>query len=163
MGRVEGIGSRNFIVLNGGGAPAPAPAMTVADWLARPATPFGDAGTLGAMERTSTRLSHRTGVDPASLLRPVNGTIGVEQLGRIEVQLGTAVSGGYLVSGSTLHELPLGSSLDAKRGVFYWAPILGYLGTYDFVFLKGNQRIPLSVTVRGASGETPPTPGPRRQ
>jgi hypothetical protein len=162
--RLEGIGSRNFIVLNGGGAPPPAPAMTVADWLARPATSFGPAVRLDRMRQSAHRVTHTTGFDRASPFVSSADALGVNLLDRLEVRLGGPVTGGYLVADDELRQLPLGSHLDAAAGVFTWDPPLGYLGTYDFVFVSGGERIPVRVTVRGAAGETAPveSPGGRR-
>jgi len=43
---------------------------------------------------------------------------------------------GYLVVGDELKPLPIGSTLDSERGIFYWQPGPGFLGAYDFVFIK---------------------------
>jgi hypothetical protein len=43
---------------------------------------------------------------------------------------------GYLVVGNELKPLPIGSTLDSERGIFYWQSGPGFLGTYDFVFIK---------------------------
>jgi hypothetical protein len=43
---------------------------------------------------------------------------------------------GYLVLSNELKPLPIGSTLDSERGIFYWQPGPGFLGTYDFVFIK---------------------------
>jgi len=43
---------------------------------------------------------------------------------------------GYLVVGEKLRPLPIGSTLDSERGIFYWQPGPGFLGPYDFVFIK---------------------------
>jgi VCBS repeat-containing protein len=56
--------------------------------------------------------------------------VNVEELGRIELQLG-AVRGNLLVSGER-RPLPVGSSLNG--GVFYWQPVPGFLGEYTLIF-----------------------------
>ena len=43
---------------------------------------------------------------------------------------------GYLVVGDQLRELPIGSTLDKERGVFYWQPGPGFVGEYHFVFIE---------------------------
>jgi|GEM_PF-5210492 len=43
---------------------------------------------------------------------------------------------GYMIVGDGLKPLPIGSTLDIERGVFYWQPGPGFLGSYDFVFIK---------------------------
>ena len=56
---------------------------------------------------------------------------------RIEVQLPTGTdaryAGAQVVNGQW-RALPIGSSLDAQAGVFYWQPGAGFLGRYDLVF-----------------------------
>jgi len=42
---------------------------------------------------------------------------------------------GYLMVGNRPSSLPIGSTLD-KRGVFYWHPGPGFIGTYRFVFIE---------------------------
>jgi len=67
--------------------------------------------------------------------------IEVAQDGRIEVQLpptsGAGYAGGHVVGGER-RALPLGSSLDATAGVFYWQPAAGFLGKYDLAFESPN-------------------------
>ncbi|MCP4220758.1 MAG: BACON domain-containing protein, partial [bacterium] len=43
---------------------------------------------------------------------------------------------GYLQIGDQLRPLPIGSTLD--RGIFYWQPGHGFIGTYHFVFIMEN-------------------------
>jgi hypothetical protein len=47
------------------------------------------------------------------------------------------VYNGYQVIGNRLTSLPIGSTLDIERGVFYWQPGPGFVGDYmfDFVFI----------------------------
>ncbi|MHB8094133.1 MAG: amidase domain-containing protein [Candidatus Aminicenantales bacterium] len=50
---------------------------------------------------------------------------------------------GYLVNGGFLHNLPIGSTFDAKKGDFYWWPGPGFYGDYEFLFInkrKGNTK-----------------------
>lgn len=43
---------------------------------------------------------------------------------------------GYLKIKNELRPLPIGSTLDSKRGVFYWQPGAGFIGDYELVFLR---------------------------
>ena len=43
---------------------------------------------------------------------------------------------GYLVVGQQLWPLPIGSTLDTEKGVFYWIPGPGFIGEYRLVFVK---------------------------
>jgi hypothetical protein len=42
---------------------------------------------------------------------------------------------GYLVVGEQLWPLPLGSTLDGRRGIFYWQTEAGHLGNYRLLFV----------------------------
>jgi hypothetical protein len=43
---------------------------------------------------------------------------------------------GYQVVGNQFRPLPIGSTLDAERGIFYWQPGPGFIGQYEFLFIK---------------------------
>ncbi|MCP5047875.1 MAG: hypothetical protein GY940_11935 [bacterium] len=59
---------------------------------------------------------------------------------------------GYLVVRNQLKKLPAGSSLDVGKGIFYWLPGPGFLGGYDFVFIRRGEatvekkRIRITIT-----------------
>jgi hypothetical protein len=42
---------------------------------------------------------------------------------------------GYQVTGNQLTYLPIGSTLDAQKGIFYWQPGPGFIGEYHLVFI----------------------------
>jgi hypothetical protein len=46
---------------------------------------------------------------------------------------------GFQVIGSRLGALPVGSTLDGKKGIFYWQPGPGFVGEYRLVFIKKDQ------------------------
>jgi hypothetical protein len=46
---------------------------------------------------------------------------------------------GYQVVGNQTKALPIGSNLDAERGVFCWQPAPGFLGRFRLVFVKITQ------------------------
>ncbi|MCP4150458.1 MAG: hypothetical protein GY757_22110 [bacterium] len=41
---------------------------------------------------------------------------------------------GYLKVGKKLKPLPIGSTLDMKKGIFYWAPGPGFTGEFELLF-----------------------------
>jgi len=43
---------------------------------------------------------------------------------------------GYMIAGNRVKELPVGSTLDRERGIFYWQPGAGFLGNYHFAFFE---------------------------
>jgi hypothetical protein len=46
---------------------------------------------------------------------------------------------GYQVVGSQLRPLPIGSTLDRERGIFYWVAGTGFIGEYWFVFIEKQE------------------------
>jgi hypothetical protein len=46
---------------------------------------------------------------------------------------------GYLASGNELKKLPVGTTFDMSRGIFYWQPGPGFIGEYRFVFFQRGQ------------------------
>lgn len=151
-GRSEGIGSRNFFVLNTSADPAVMREEVEA--LGRgPAQSRGEVGTLPAAIDDASPVVGRAGFSlwapTIELVADNNGDrfVQIEQSGRLELQLGRGVEGGYLVANGSLRDLPLGSLLDAVTGQFTWAPSAAFLGTYRLEFLRGGHRLSVTVTV----------------
>src|SRR5947208_505581 len=79
----------------------------------------------------------------------------VAQVGPHLAEHGAAPGGayeGYLVIGSELRPLPSGSAFDAAQGVFTWQPGAGFIGGYDFMFVRtdanGSQtKVPVRVQI----------------
>jgi hypothetical protein len=42
---------------------------------------------------------------------------------------------GYQFTGNQLTSLPIGSTLDRRKGIFYWQPGPGFIGDYHLVFI----------------------------
>lgn len=61
----------------------------------------------------------------------------IREVEGIEVDLGKGEAySGYLLVGAQLRPLPIGSTLDAEKGIFSWMPGPGFVGEYGFVFIK---------------------------
>jgi hypothetical protein len=160
-GRGDGIGSRFFTVLNGNARPSESagdvssdahatvagagrPEKAVPALAARPSrdpdaatvTPQPAAPSAASSGIVSVR--HLGGDwEPVPLNADGWHAIDVPQGGRIEVQLPPAASGeytGHQVVSTERRPLPVGSSLDASAGVFYWQPAPAFLGVFDLVF-----------------------------
>lgn len=143
QGRIEGIGSRFFNVVNGGSDAA---------LRAAPAAVRGQASMLEARPIAHTGVWGRDGFDLAATWVPMHvNTQGVYQArlanqGRLELWLGAEIDTGYLTApDGTLRDLPIGARLDGAR--FGWMPPVGYAGTYRLVFLRGHERLEVDVTV----------------
>jgi hypothetical protein len=103
-----------------------------------------------------------TGLDAAVDVWPDGAgvrRIRIPELERIEVHLSDAQGGfsGYHDVGGELRGLPVGSSLDTRRGIFYWLPGPGFVGTYDLLFVRGvagsAERVKVSVTIAPAQSD----------
>lgn len=66
-------------------------------------------------------------------------TLEIPELQPVKINLGKTGShswSGYLQVGNLLKPLPIGSTLDHEKGIFYWSPGPGFIGRYDFVFIE---------------------------
>jgi len=186
-GFTAGIASHFFTVANGAlmlnaraASPAAASASPTSPTVSRvvaavpPAAASLAAATLtaddvDALPPDDTSVGGRRGFDMTAPLQPydvVNGSVTVpdEELDRIELQFGAAVSGAaingaamggaasgrsyvaYLRTPSGLSPLPIGSRFDGAAGVFVWQPGVGFVGAYQFVFLRLANGQPVAKT-----------------
>ena len=51
---------------------------------------------------------------------------------------------GYVRVGEGLGPLPIGSQLDPRTGAFTWSPGVGFVGTYDLVFVRSARGQPVA-------------------
>ena len=158
-GRTEAIGSRLVTVRNTEGAAA---VDAGPDDLAEAAQDsWADAEALPNSDASAVVVKARTGFDLRTALAVVEPDaagvrlIGIPPAGRIELAMGGAVDEAYLVANGTWRELPVGSRLDPRTGVFTWAPPAGYLGTYELVFVHGGTLTLIHVTVRPVTAVSP--------
>jgi Viral BACON domain len=147
-GAVEGIGSRFFTVSNGAGS------MTAAASAERgTSVPLPNA--INVVPVDGTPVIGRRGFDlqgpwgQYAVGRSGRAVIRGEEIDRFELALGARPHdalehqsySGYLRAGDDLAPLPIGSQLNAETGAFTWAPGVGFVGTYDLVFVRwsGNR------------------------
>ena len=144
QGSASGIGSRYFTVSNGAG-------------LTHDPAPATQGSRLAAVEDRSIAadvtpaiVMARRGFDPSAAFQSYHAgaggviTIQSEELGRVELQLdgvepGSRFSGawtGHLRASDGLAPLPPGSALSS--GAFTWQHGVGFLGTYDLVFVRSG-------------------------
>jgi hypothetical protein len=77
-----------------------------------------------------------------------NITIEIKELERVEIHFSEGTRGlapllqwtGCQVVNRQLRQLPIGSTLDRKNGVFCWQPGPGFIGEYQLVFFAGDKR-----------------------
>jgi len=145
-GRQDGIGSRFFTVLNEtGGTTSSVAAATVSTAPSQERDVLEPVEVLRA-DRSPTRVwPDKTGT------RVV--TIGVDE--RVELVLPTiseATYRGYHVVRGDRRGLPVGSSVDALSGVFYWQPGVAFAGRYDLTFVATAAGVERTLDVRVVVG-----------
>jgi hypothetical protein len=144
-GNTDGIGSRYFSIQNAGNSARGMGAVFCADFSGAVGIIKGyhhgepqkvhtnDRGIIyieiKELERLETHLN--ASPHPDSLLTPNNQSLKLKNTTSNHYR-------GYLMVGNQLKQLPIGSTLDTQRGIFYWQPGPGFIGEYRFVFvLKG--------------------------
>jgi hypothetical protein len=149
LGSASGIGSRYFTVSNGSlmldPAPPAASAFRLPSAELRPGKAEATEEKNSWLPPSGGRIIGRRGFDLATSYRTYEAdaggrtTIQSEELDRIELHLsdtpGPSVAGYLRVAGG-LAPLPIGSALNASTGVFTWMPGVGFIGTYDLVFVR---------------------------
>jgi 5-hydroxyisourate hydrolase-like protein (transthyretin family) len=131
-GRQDGVGSRLFTVQNG------SPDRHAGDAPPNTAAPVS-ADVSPVTRSVATVAVRRDGAAWQTLSPNAEGwnVVAVPQDGRIEIQLPPSAADSYegvqQVAGER-RPLPLGSSIDAQAGIFYWQPAAAFLGKYDLVF-----------------------------
>jgi hypothetical protein len=176
-GHAEGIGSRYFTVLNSLAASTLSPSALTSS-AAAPVTddaparqsaaavgesvgqPVSSLETALIAEQPAYVQSGFTVNAPMEMVESESSAparVKTEELGLVRVALGSPVSAdtdgyeGYMVKGSELAALPAGSFLDKRTGEFFWQPGPGFVGSYDFVFVRSGNgartRTRLSVDI----------------
>jgi hypothetical protein len=162
QGAAEGIGSRFFTVSNGTGA------LTAAPLTERQMT-----ATSARAPRRSTSLVGRRGwkLDAPLQTFPADAdgsfVVQSEEVSRVELHLEPGTRG-YLRTHAGLSSLPIGAQLDARSGLFTWAPGVGYVGDYELEFVGRDQsakrvHVVLQPKTSGAIGPQVVIDTPRAQ
>ena len=154
QGAAEGIGSRYFTVQNGAASLVwnPADASRSATSVAKLPALQTDVWSRGGFDETGWATRVETHANGHRTLHAARGQ-------RIELFLDPTLAApcgtyeGHLVTGQVAGPLPMGASLDTRRGIFRWQPGAETSGTFEFVFVQRGcdaveRRIPLTVTIR---------------
>jgi len=182
-GRIDGIGSRYFNIFNTGAASEPHKSGNKNSFHS-PDSPTGrmtdsmdhrEAWSDGSLSQAESLSNFLLSFDPVAVKRgfdqavpfeivsPDNyGTIrlDIREVERLEVDIGKGKGfRGYLIVGGERRPLPIGSTLDPKRGLFSWMPGPGFFGAYDLIFLKDEdlrmtRRISIRVLIKPKFGRT---------
>ncbi|MCX6583305.1 MAG: Ig-like domain-containing protein [Candidatus Aminicenantes bacterium] len=151
-GNIDGIGSRYFSIQNSaipgaGGANDQAPGIRYQGSEFRRGEPvcspnpvqclpvknlFGTVDIVkGYREDAATT--------PQTVYPNENGIIAVEikELERVEIHFPVSPV-------NNISSLPIGSTLDVEKGIFYWQPGPGFIGEYHLVFIEKEERGPVN-------------------
>jgi hypothetical protein len=95
------------------------------------------------------KKGYKENLEPKTIFPDNNGIVNIQiiELERIEIYLHTKEERacpwenigkwlGYQMVGDQLRSLPIGSTLDIEKGIFYWQPGPGFIGEYGFVFIS---------------------------
>ena len=145
-----GLGNRFFRIFNpaagatglsSGGAPPLADARTAFPGLGALATSLTmpDRGAGVGVARGALTAMTETAAEVFPDVRGVR-LVRLEELERVQIQLPGPAGAyrAYQVVNQALRTLPVGSSFDTRRGVFYWQPGAGFVGRYDFIFVRAE-------------------------
>ncbi len=159
-GNLDGIGSRFFTIVNTGAASAVQGAANQTLQLGR----FDSMDYVRELPISFKVVWVRKGYGEYAKPEAVNpdpyGTVEIKirEVERVELDLGKGSQyRGYFVVGEKRRPLPVGSSLDTQNGRFYWQPGPGFIGNYDFVFIKKDEfgmqkKIPVRVKIKPKFG-----------
>jgi hypothetical protein len=140
-GNTDGIGSRYFTIQNTGSS-------TSQSQNTRQNVHF--TGDINLSRLPVDHYEHvriKTGYDKFRKTQDIypddNGylNIQVKELDRVEIH--------FSIPTANISLLPVGSSLDAQRGIFYWGLGPGFLGNYEFVFVDSRgflRKVNITVT-----------------
>jgi hypothetical protein len=153
-GNTDGIGSRYFSIMNNAQGASTAAIETFGtfgsgsgiDYLAEAPVDYFSAVGIGK-DYQENRPLHRVVPDDCGYI-----TIEIKETQRLEIHLqetdepaedkentGWSNWQGYQVIGNNLKKLPVGTTFDMNRGIFYWQPGPGFIGEYRFVFFQRDQ------------------------
>jgi hypothetical protein len=148
-GNATNIGSRYFtLAATGGQSTAQAAEAPLAQSGAASVAPVATLATLPA--RASTLSASVNGAAPATVVPDAGGVARVQMpaLGLLSLDLGGPLQRGYETAADGPHALPVGSTLDASRGRFYWQPGIGFFGPFHLVFVSTDStRTDVEVTI----------------
>ncbi|MDQ1355138.1 MAG: hypothetical protein QG657_5448 [Acidobacteriota bacterium] len=110
-GNGDGIGSRYFAVQNSGGT-----------------------SDLRLMSPENETLNIPLDKSAPGIFQEEPMLLETRELERVEINLGFKCRG-YLEVGDRVKSLPVGSTLDSEKGIFYWQPGPGFVGDYQLQFV----------------------------
>lgn len=149
----DGIGSRFFHIWNLGTTNCCMDQTSSQTQFSIPRPEIADIPINNA-EPISIQKGYNEEVEPQFMELDKNAQtiIEIRELERIKIRLNPLKNSnfnhycGYFMIGNKLMPLPIGSFLDAEKGIFYWMPGPGFVGPYRFIFLEEKQNREMSKT-----------------
>ncbi|HLP48380.1 MAG TPA: Ig-like domain-containing protein [Candidatus Kapabacteria bacterium] len=145
-GNTDGIGSRYFSILNTNPDNSSAILNDRCRLLNEERT-----GLFPGARSVVVKKGYNDELNPREIYPDEKGFIHVQsrELERIVIILKdtgipTSYVNGYMVVGNETRPLPIGSTLDAGRGVFYWQPGPGFIGKYHLIFMEEMETGPVN-------------------
>jgi hypothetical protein len=144
-GSTDGIGSRYFTINNSGSSAV----SEIQFSRAQPGIKIKNISQLNSIPvdyNIPIKIMRGYDRDMESETLPIDergmNRISLPELQRLEISLSEQTSAegylysGYMVNKDRLDRLPVGSTLDRQKGIFYWEPGPGFRGRYHLVFLE---------------------------
>ncbi len=135
-GNVDGIGSRYFMIQNTGKS------RSQEKFNVQRSMFNVDIAQIPADHSQPVRIKKGYKNIESQTISPDNkSTISVQikELERVQIHVagpGRRDGKGFQLVGERLRPLPVGSTFDAERGIFYWLPGPGFIGMYRLVFIE---------------------------
>jgi hypothetical protein len=142
-GNTDGVGSRYFTVQNIGNKEQAAVSSRAETRQIHHASPI-------AADHRSEPLRFKKGyspnIEPQGIYPDASGnvTIEISELERLEIHFSKDDTPVRSIQSTT--QLPVGSTLDVGKGIFYWQAGLGYLGRYELGFVIQDKEGKVSNT-----------------
>ena len=154
-GNADGLGSRYFNILNVGASSSlagssPRRSGFKGIYHAGKFDTFKQDFTVPLVEKGGSLNFSRASVSGYSAVQKAF-LVTMEEVDLIRIKLFPVLDAhgfqGYLKVGGELRPLPIGSTLDREKGIFYWQPGPGFLGEYDFLFIQENVRLKKHIKI----------------
>jgi hypothetical protein len=156
-GNADGIGSRYFSIQNTGGTSSQTSNSSIQSSESSRYSSIKELSdvSFSYAEPAYIIRGFTPGIAPQMILPDESGVINIEvmELERIAVLLfdnntNDSVLVGFLKVGDQLKTLPIGSTLDTQKAIFYWQPGPGFLGEYNFIFMEINRNELKKINVK---------------
>jgi hypothetical protein len=146
-GNTDGIGSRYFSIDNSGESAGQTSIIDDFQSLTHIKPSLVPPGKLGPIKIEKgyqpNKKSQQVYPDNRGII-----TIEIKELQRLEINLGKNNWQGFLVVGNQLRDIPIGSYLDFKTGIFSWGPAPGFLGLYELIFIDKNKNLLRLINIK---------------